>query len=582
MQSTNENKEKYSTINILNRVTKQLDKQKKTKLSFVFILSVLSSIAESASLALIIPFVGFFIGSEEYLFNKFFLVILEYFNLENNKEILNAITLIFIFMILISAVIRISYIKYSNNLISTITSDFRIKIFNFLISQDYSYYFKYGAQEIMSNIAQKANSFNSVLFASINIFNSLLISLSIIIVIVFNEPFFSFVIFLILIFFFTIFRIRSSYVLSKGINISSNQNKMIDIFENTVGYLPEIIIYNLENYFLSYFSKVSREKALSTSEIRTISQTPKIYFELLILLFVIFLIFFLNLDKNILSQNLAYFAIIAVGAQKVFPLINSIYNLAINFKGSAPIVSNFLDILEKKENKKINTFMLNADKLDFKKKISINNLSFKYDNNSNKVLNNLSFEILKGSKVAIKGQTGRGKSTLINIISGLLTPTEGKIYVDNTEINYTNIKSWQKNIAIVPQNTFLSDSSIIENIAIGEDTNSININKVIATSKTAHIYEYINTLPNKFYEKVGEKGIRLSGGQKQRIGIARALYRDSNVIFLDEPTNALDSETEKTIMNSILKLEKNITIIMISHSNSLLEYFDQIIDLDKN
>ena len=157
---------------------------------------------------------------------------------------------------------------------------------------------------------------------------------------------------------------------------------------------------------------------------------------------------------------------------------------------------------------------------------------------------------------------------------------DGKIIVDGKEINPLNKISWQKNFAIVPQTVFLSDSSILENIAIGYEIDEINLEKAKQVAKIAQVNDFIEKLPNQYYEKVGERGIRLSGGQRQRIGIARALYRNASIIILDEPTNALDKETEKLVMDSILNLGKDVTLIMISHSNRLLEHFDQVIDLD--
>jgi len=267
------------------------------------------------------------------------------------------------------------------------------------------------------------------------------------------------------------------------------------------------------------------------------------------------------------------------GTQKCLPLINSVYNFSIIFRNVAPSVSGFLRILDDGNKKEISD--REYDVLKFEKKIKIENLSYRYDQKLPNILNKINFDITKGEKIAIKGQTGSGKSTLVNIISGLINPSQGRILVDGTLINSENIKNWQKNIAIVPQTVFLTDASILENIAITVDVDSIDIEKVKYSAKIAQIDSFINSLPNKYYEKVGERGVRLSGGQRQRMAIARALYRDAKLIILDEPTNALDTETEKLVMNSISKLSKDITLIMISHSDVLLKYFDRTIDLNK-
>tara|TARA_B110000444_G_scaffold260650_1_gene308466 strand:+ start:1049 stop:2794 length:1746 start_codon:yes stop_codon:yes gene_type:complete len=574
-----ENK-KTSALSILNKINFHLDKERKRDIKFVLFLSIFSSLAESVSIAMLVPFVSFFINPDNYLFNSLFESFFVFLNIETQKDILAAVSLGFICFVLLSCFVKLKYAKSSNFLTDNITSDFRVKIFKFLLNQDYSYYFKHGSNEILSNLSQKTGAFTSMIFATINILNSILISLAIVIMLVINEPFYTpIIIGSILLFFFIIYKIKSVIVLEKGQIVNLNQNFMIDIFQNTVGYLPEIIIYNLKSFFLKTLTKLSQYTARSGAEIRTISMTPKIYLETFVIIFVVIAIYFSGLSDRSIETNISYLAILAYGAQKTLPLINNVYFLAINFKSAVPTVITYLKILDS-DNK--NEIVENDyETLPFKKLIKIENISYQYDKNLPNILNNFSFDIAKGERIVIKGETGSGKSTLVNIISGLFSPKKGKILVDGVEINSKNIKNWQKNLAIVPQTVFLNDASVQENIAISLDENFIDLEKVKNSAKVAQIYSFIESLPNKFNERVGEKGIRLSGGQRQRIGIARSLYRDAKIIILDEPTNALDSETEKLVMDSISNLSKDITLIMISHSDKSLKYFDKVINLDK-
>ena len=568
-----------SSFSLFKKIITHLDKKRKRELFFVFILSIFSSLAESISIALLIPFISFFISPETYLFNNLFENILEFFNIEGNKDILGFVSLVFISIVLISSLIKLRYIKKSNNLTDNITSDFRIKIFNFLINQDFKYYFTHGSNEIMSNLAQKTGSFTSIIFSSINILNSILILLAVTTVLIINEPIYTPIIILIVIVFFSIiFKIKSKSVLKKGQNVNLNQNFIIDIFENTVGYLQEIFVYNLKNFFSSILSKASIETAQSSSEIRTISMTPRIYLEGFIIIFVVLFIYFSDFFERSIATNISYLAILAFGAQKCLPLINGIYQLSVNFKGATPIVVSFLNILDKG---KINLIEDDtSESLNFNNKIKLENISFKYKEGLPNIFENINLEISKGEKIIVKGQTGSGKSTMINIISGLLDPSQGNLLVDEAVIQSSNKRKWQKNIAIVPQVVFLNDASILENIAIGENINEINIGKAKKSAQIAQIHNFIEKLPNKYNEKVGEKGVRLSGGQRQRISIARALYRNAKVLILDEPTNAIDLKTEDHLINTLIKLEKEITIIMISHNNSSTKYFDRIIDME--
>ena len=579
MNTESNNKNTASTFALLGKIISHLDADRKKQLTFLFILSIFASIAESISIAMLIPFIGFFINPELYEFNNFFKTVFEFFKINNNKEILATVTFSFALIVIISGYIKFKFIKISNQITEYITSDFRIKIFKFLINQDFSYYFKHGSNEILSNMSQKITSLTTILLSSLNILNSIFIISCITSVLVFNEPFYTpIIVFCIGLFFFIIFKIKANSILAKGKKISLNQNLIIDIFENTVGYLPEIIIYNLKNFYTSILTKTSRKIAQYTTEIRTIGQTPRILLEVFVIVFVIIFIYFSGFVERSTEANISYLAILAFGAQKSLPLINSIYNYSVNFRGATPNVIGFLNILDSGQNKIVENN--HYETLDFNKSILLKDISYCYDKGLPNILNSISLEINRGDKIVIKGETGSGKSTLTNIISGLLKPTKGKILIDGVEITKKNEINWQKNISIVPQSIFLNDASISENIAIAEHLNEIDLDRVKKSAKLAYIDRFIENLPNKYNEEVGERGVRLSGGQRQRIGIARALYRNSKLIILDEPTNALDAETENLLMNSITNLRGDITVIMISHSNSSLSFFDKVIDLD--
>jgi len=570
-----------SPINILKRINLHLNAKRKKQVIFIFILSIFSSLSESISIALLVPFISFFINPDTYLFNSLFQKIFEYFDVNNQKDIFLFVSLLFISIVLISGIMRLLHIKNANRLSDQITSDFRIKIFNFLINQDYSYYFKHGTNEILSNLTQKTQSFTTIVFAAMNIINAIFILIAIVTVLTINEPLYTSIVILLITFFFVIiYKIKSQTVLRKGQNVNINQNVIVDTFESTVGYLQEVLVYNLKKFFLSTLSNVSKEIAKSSSDIRTIGMTPRIYLETFVIISVVLLVYILNLTERSFLLNISYLAILAYGAQKCLPLINTIYNLSINFKSSIPTASSFLDILDK-EKLNLNITTETFKTLNFDKNINLKNICFQYSKNLPFILNNFNLIIKKGEKVLIKGKTGTGKSTLINLILGLIEPTQGKLLIDNTEIDSKNRNKWQKNIAIVPQSVFLNNSSIFENIALGENLDEIDFEKVKNSAKAACIQEFIESLPNKYYEKVGEKGVRISGGQKQRIGIARALYRNANILILDEPSNALDLITESQVVQTLTNLSSKITVIMISHSDNTSKFFDRIYNLDK-
>ena len=426
------------------------------------------------------------------------------------------------------------------------------------------------------------SKYNSVIaLSSINILNSIFVSSAILGTLVIINPLSTSIIILTtILFFYVVFKLQAITAFKMGDEVNLKLPFLLDIFTNAVGYLPEIIVYNLRNFYSKVFIKTSKRIAELHSGIASIAMYAKYYFEAFIIIFVIALVYFGNLGENALEANISYFAILAFAAQKCLPLINGIYKSSIIFRGAVPMAFDTLNTLDdtKFNLRSLDVAIKNIQPIPFKKKIKIEKIKYQYSKDLPFILNNVNFEVNIGDKIAIKGKTGTGKSTLINIILGLLNPTEGKLIVDDIEINEDNQIAWQKNIAIVPQSVFLNNATILENIAIAEDPKEINLEKVKQSAKIAQIDSFIESLPNKYNEKTGERGVKLSGGQRQRLGIARALYRNANLIILDEPTNALDEETEKKIIDSMTNLE--VTIIMISHSDTSLKYFNKVIDLN--
>ena len=569
-----------SSINIIKRLYSHLHSKRKRDLFILLFLSIFSSLAEIISIAILIPFISIFINPDTYLVNDSLKFFFDIFNINNSDDFLGAVSFIFIVIVILSSFIKIKFVHISNRFSQNISSDFRIKIFDFFIKQNFSYFAARGSNEIMTTMIGKSRYASTIALSSINILNSIFISSAILGTLVVVNPLSTSIIILsTILFFYVVFKLQAITAFKMGDEVNQKLPFLLDIFTNAVGYLPEIIVYNLRNFYSKVFKKTSKRIAELQSGMASIAMYAKYYFEASIIIFVIALVYFGNFGENTLEANISYFAILAFAAQKCLPLINGIYKSSIGFKSAMPLALNVLDILD---DTKFNLISLdntieNKKPIPFKKKIKIEKIKYQYSKDLPFILNNVNFEINKGDKITIKGKTGTGKSTLINIILGLLNPTEGKLIVDDIEINEDNQIAWQKNIAIVPQSIFLNNATILENIAIAEDPKEINLEKVKQSAKIAQIDSFIESLPNKYNEKTGERGVKLSGGQRQRLGIARAVYRNANLMILDEPTNALDDKTEQEVMATLTNLEA--TVIMISHNETNLKYFDKIINL---
>jgi ATP-binding cassette, subfamily B, bacterial PglK len=273
---------------------------------------------------------------------------------------------------------------------------------------------------------------------------------------------------------------------------------------------------------------------------------------------------------------------IVMSIQRLLPVIQQAYFGWTKLSGAQDIIMDALNYLEE-PNHKINLLPINKTNIfNFNRNIILEDINFSYGSKNILVLDKINLEIPRYSKIGITGPSGSGKSTLIDLIMGFLEPSSGKILVDGTKLDYlTNQKSWQANISLVPQNIYLSDTSIIHNIAFGLKESEIDIEKIKEVIKITQLEDFINSLDGKYNYVVGEDGKNLSHGQKQRIAIARALYRNSDLLVIDEGTSALDKKTQADVISGLNQLANRPAIIMVAHRIETLDNYDAIYELSE-
>ncbi len=306
---------------------------------------------------------------------------------------------------------------------------------------------------------------------------------------------------------------------------------------------------------------------------------PRLFLEVLAVLSLSLTILFFYIEGNSIKSilpTITLMTVIIIRMLPVFVNLNAGFNNLKYFRSGFDALKNEYINLDKNNQ----TYQNEENYFDKNKfaeinKININNVNFRYSKNEEKILKNISIQVNKGEFIGIIGKSGAGKSTLIDIILGLLKPEEGKILVNEKNIDL-NYKEWQKNIGYVPQDVYLLDDTIKRNIALGKEDKEIDEKKLYSAVELSQLKEFVEDLPDKSNTIMGDRGARISGGQKQRIGIARALYNNSEIIIFDEATSALDIETEKKIIDDIYKLKKNRIIIFITHRTSSLRNCDKI------
>lgn len=375
--------------------------------------------------------------------------------------------------------------------------------------------------------------------------------------------------------YFTIMRYRLD--LYGNVENEAQRRKYRDVIESFRGY-ADIEINNAFGHRLSLFDreidtivKVGRKSA-------TISILPQNLTETGLALGMAVL---LALGTSMEGADMKMlFGVFAVAGLRLLPSARNIMGAWSSLRYNRYTI----EILDKANDIEATQRAITSERLSFNDKIELRNLSFRFDNGTQETLRNLSLSITKGEKVGINGESGAGKTTLLNILLGLYTPTEGGVYIDGKQLCGDMVRKWQNSIGYVSQSTFLTDSTILSNIALGCDEKEIDMAQVEQCIEAASLSEFVASLPNGIHTRIGECGALLSGGQRQRIGIARALYKQADILFFDEATSSLDNATEQSINSAIERLSSSnseLTIVVVAHRDSSLGYCDRIITLEK-
>jgi ATP-binding cassette, subfamily B, bacterial PglK len=565
-------------IYTLKKLIEQISSKRKIQFLFLLAFTVFSALLEMVSIYSIVPFIGL-VTNEAYLVNIPYFT--EFLEIDDRNKAVMIYGLIFGFLYIFNSISRIFLIYCTARLSKVATAELSISMYEFKLFDSYSNYIIEKSTNLISAITQKSTQVGNVLGAIINLISGGIIFLCIMIILIAINP----QVMTVSIFFFAVLYYLISVLSKKKINESSkivnlSQNNVVKGLQDGIGAIRNIILDKSHNFYIKLFKKENFNLARQSAFLQFIQQSPRYIFEALgIFLFVILLVYWNETKSK--EEFLVIFptlAALAIGAQRILPLLNNIYANLVTIKGSFHQVEQVTNILSNYSLSKKENIKIKKKDINFKNLISFKDVSFSYDKKSN-ILQDVSFEIKKGSKIGIIGKTGEGKSTFLDLLMGLLEPQKGAIYIDSSKLSKETCDSWQSKVSHVPQRIFLSDDSFLGNIAFGIEKEKINKEKVELVSKKSQIHELIIKSEGEYNKNVGEQGIGLSGGQIQRIGLARALYKEAELIILDEATNSLDSYTEKLIMEEINNLSKDLTVVIVSHSMDTLKNCDVIFEV---
>jgi ABC-type multidrug transport system fused ATPase/permease subunit len=573
-------KNNISFFSLYVKLLKSLSPVRIRELKILLILMIFSAVLEVMSIIIVVPFLNVLTNPNLFLKNSSLEDIFKFSGIESPKELVLFFTLLFSFFVLFTGLFRFKLLQFQAKFSYNVGSEFSIEIYKRTLYQSYETHISRNSSEIISGIVNKANAvISNVLLPVLIIFSSGMMLIMVISALFYIDPVVAISSFLGFgLTYLIIMKVFSKILSEKGKQLSNESNKVVKALQEGLGGFRDILIDSSQNTYLDIYSKADKPLRNAQATIFVISNSPRFWVEAIGMTLIAVLAYFVSLKDGGFSSSIPAIGALVLGAQRLLPVMQQGYSSWAQIKGAQGFLKDTLDLLEQEYY--IPLSKNDSVKLEFSNSIILEDVSFTYQSTASSVLKGINLKINKGDRIGFIGSTGCGKSTLLDLIMGLLIPSQGKLLVDNVEVTRDNINSWQFHIAHVPQTIFLADSTIIENIAFGINPEKIDLDKVILSSQKAEIAASIETWPLGYKTLIGERGVRLSGGQRQRIGIARALYKNADLIILDEATSALDNFTENEIIKSIDKLDKDLTIIMVAHRITTLRNCNRIFKLE--
>jgi len=564
----------------LKRLWLQINTKRKKQLGLVMILMIMASVAEIVSIGAVVPFLSVLANPEVVFEHESLQYFIEYFGITNSSQLLLPFTLIFSSAAILAGLTRIVLLWSQTRLAAAIGADFSFQIYNHTLFQSYAEHIAQNSSEVIAAISTKTDQVvGQTLLPILAILSSFIMLSVILILLMIIHPTMTLSAIAGFAFIYSILILATKKKLHHNSHvISENTNKMIKFLQEGLGGIRDILIDGTQATYSRAFKSVDgvRRRGLANNQI--MAQGPRYGVEALGMVLIAFLAFSLSETEAGIIGALPMVGALAVGAQRMLPMLQHIYSSLSLIRGSQGILENSLTFLERPLPEHARKFR--EENIVFQNDIVLNNVGFCYQKNTPWVLTDINLKIPKGSRIGFIGTTGTGKSTLLDIIMALLQPSKGSLEVDGVEIGKKNYRGWQSHIAHIPQTIYLSDTTIAENIAFGLPKHQIDVNRVINMAQKAQIDETIQSFDKQYDTLVGERGVRLSGGQRQRIGIARALYKNADVLIFDEATSALDNVTEKVVMDAINEISKEVTILIVAHRLSTLKNCDLIVELE--
>jgi ATP-binding cassette subfamily B protein len=563
----------------ISAISKHLSGKRKGQLILLLVLMILVSCSEVLGVASIIPFLAVLENSSRLLNNERIKPILGYLAITTPQELLLAIVIVFIGITISTNVLRVVSIHVQNQLAARLSLDLSSKLYHHLLFQPYIFYTQHHSSELGTLMGFANNMAGTLFMPGLQIITNSFVAIALFLGILIIDGKVAIAMSVILATaYIAIYNWRKYKLQQNSISMSQAQTNLSKVTYESLGNIKDIILSAKANFFnLSYqqslwgFNKANADN-------NTVFLTPRYLIEMLAMTCIALLALSMGRGGDF-SRSVPILGSLALAANRLLPALQQSFASVSQIQGYREQMRTVLKALERSYDPLQE--LVPAQVLLLRESLTMQNVWFRYREDSGWVLQDLCLTIPAKSRVGFVGTTGSGKSTTADLILGLLKPEKGQILVDDLPLEGERLRAWQLGVAHVPQSIFIADTTVASNIAFGVPEAQIDWDRVIKAAKLAQIADFIESLPEGYHTTVGERGIRLSGGQRQRVGIARALYREAKVIVFDEATSALDNYTERELMSAIDSLSQELTIILIAHRLTTVEKCDRIFEFSQ-
>lgn len=559
------------------RAWRQLSASRKLSLWLLVLLTIAASVAEVFSIGAIVPFLGILVAPERAFVDPRLSSVIRWAGLRTPHELMLPATWIFSIAALVSGALRYALLRAQTTVTYAIGVDFSSQIFERCLYQPYQVHSQRNSSDMVAVVANKSNELVvSLLYPLATIFSSVVLLGAVLFALMIVNP---------LVTATTVAAFAGIYLSAamfsrSRLETSSREaatrySQVVKLIQESLGAIRDILLDGSQQHYSIQYYQADRALRTARAYVQLSSGTPRFVVESLGTAFIAFVAYRLSDTANGFSTAIPTLGAIAIGAQRLIPVVQQVYSSWASIVGGTASVGEALDLLEQSIPQRWSA--ANSEPLEFRHELRLVDVTFRFAPDLPDVLKGVSLVISKGSRIGIIGRTGSGKSTLLDIVMGLIEPLSGAVTIDGVVVCQTNVREWQRKLAHVPQHVYLADTSVAENIAFGIPAASIDYGRVRWAATCSQIVDVIDAWADGFDTIVGERGVNLSGGQRQRLGLARALYKQAEVIVLDEATSALDADTEGAVMDAIDSLPESVTLIVVAHRLTTLRKCSAIV-----